>query len=360
MWPLLRAITLVIAVASTNVQAAAQNGARNPELDAYLTDGRIVSGLPVVWNSAQSILLESDGKLNFLTPDLIDTHRVSQRPFKSISTRTLERELQREFGGNYEARSIRPYVVIAPLGNATKWARRFDAMKHSFTKYFSTRKRHLQPVAFPLVAIVFATQTEFLNHCESQGMSVDPNTLGLYSPKSNRIFLFENEAAGSAVWHQTQRTIMHEAVHQLSFNTGLHNRLNQTPAWVAEGLATVFEAPGFVDTTSRERINEARLARWKKLIATPTVVAEQLQSMVQSDDLFRSNPDAAYAIAWAVSYYLGERDNQRYFEYLDHLSGQGQGSIESPQDRLRNFHRYISDDIPLLVQRVNRYLRTSD
>src|SRR5262249_29214791 len=37
-------------------------------------------------------------------------------------------------------------------------------------------------------------------------------------------------------------TIMHEAAHQLSFNTGLLNRHGDCPVWLAEGLATYCEA----------------------------------------------------------------------------------------------------------------------
>src|SRR5207244_4222856 len=37
-------------------------------------------------------------------------------------------------------------------------------------------------------------------------------------------------------------TIMHEAAHQMSFNTGLLNREGDCPLWLGEGLATYCEA----------------------------------------------------------------------------------------------------------------------
>ena len=37
-------------------------------------------------------------------------------------------------------------------------------------------------------------------------------------------------------------TILHEACHQIAFNTGLQTRLGDYPLWVSEGIATFFEA----------------------------------------------------------------------------------------------------------------------
>ncbi len=57
-------------------------------------------------------------------------------------------------------------------------------------------------------------------------------------------------------------TIVHETTHQVAFNTGLHSRIGQTPKWVIEGLATMFEAPGIRDSqkssSPKSRINRSR------------------------------------------------------------------------------------------------------
>src|SRR5579862_3960399 len=57
-------------------------------------------------------------------------------------------------------------------------------------------------------------------------------------------------------------TIVHETTHQVAFNTGLHSRIAETPKWVIEGLATMFEAPGIRDSqknaSPKLRINRGR------------------------------------------------------------------------------------------------------
>src|SRR5436190_8860041 len=58
-------------------------------------------------------------------------------------------------------------------------------------------------------------------------------------------------------------TMIHEATHQVAFNTGLHSRIGENPRWVVEGLATVFEAPGVRNSgggngPARTRINHER------------------------------------------------------------------------------------------------------
>lgn len=69
---------------------------------------------------------------------------------------------------------------------------------------------------------------------------------GYYSITSNRMVLYDRPLT-EAAWFSNSTVIMHEATHQLAFNVGIHQRLSQTPLWVAEGLASLFEAKGYFD-----------------------------------------------------------------------------------------------------------------
>src|SRR5690606_26419230 len=57
-------------------------------------------------------------------------------------------------------------------------------------------------------------------------------------------------------------TLIHEATHQLAFNLGLHSRLGETPRWVVEGLAMLFEEDSRRDDTLGQstamRVNRSR------------------------------------------------------------------------------------------------------
>ena len=65
----------------------------------------------------------------------------------------------------------------------------------------------------------------------------------------------------STDWSETERTIVHEAVHQLAYNSTLQRRMADNPYWVSEGLATYFESP---DLNS--------LRGWRNIGAINTVV----------------------------------------------------------------------------------------
>ena len=123
----------------------------------------------------------------------------------------------------------------------------------------------------------------------------------------------------SANWRQNASVLIHEATHQTAFNTGIHSRYSPPPAWLAEGLAMLFEAPGVHDshnyTRLADRVNRERLRVFQQTLA-PRHRPEMLASIVASDELFRVNPSAAYAEAWALSFFLIETQPRQYVQYL--------------------------------------------
>ncbi len=109
-----------------------------------------------------------------------------------------------------------------------------------------------------------------------------PNLMGYYFPKTNRCVLFEVGGGGTAStdWSETERTIVHEAVHQLAFNTGVHERLADNPQWIVEGLATMFEERAVFDSRSASRslvsrVNTQQMATLQRLIADPAALESQ-------------------------------------------------------------------------------------
>src|SRR5207248_2117633 len=77
-------------------------------------------------------------------------------------------------------------------------------------------------------------------------------------------------------------TIMHEAAHQMSFNTGMLRRDGDLPLWLVEGLATYCEATeqGFwkgIGAVNPERLRPLVTADRRQLAFLP------LRSLVESD-----------------------------------------------------------------------------
>src|SRR5204863_7870023 len=101
-------------------------------------------------------------------------------------------------------------------------------------------------------------------------------------------------------------TMIHEATHQVAFNTGLHSRVGENPKWVVEGLATVFEAPGIRSSGAgpavKNRINRERFI-WFGNYAKARRKPKSLEAFLSSDDLFKSAVLDAYSEAWAFSFF---------------------------------------------------------
>jgi hypothetical protein len=169
------------------------------------------------------------------------------------------------------------------------------------------------------VAVVFRNKTDYFRHAKASGTPLQPDTLGHYAHLSNRVFLYDTTAEGSTDWSQNADTIIHEATHQTASNTGIHRRFSGTPRWLAEGLATMFEARGVwsaqYDHTQADRVNRGRLAEFRDYTATRWKDGA-VASLLSSDRMFQSDTAGAYALAWALSFYLSETQPRLYAAYL--------------------------------------------
>src|SRR5262245_63767441 len=75
----------------------------------------------------------------------------------------------------------------------------------------------------------------------------------------------ESKKYGNTRWHNLSTTI-HEATHQIAFNSGCHRRFADNPVWLAEGLAMYFETPEVhgnkIVWSSAGNLNTPRLDRF--------------------------------------------------------------------------------------------------
>jgi hypothetical protein len=216
----------------------------------------------------------------------------------------------------------------------------------------------LKPL-FPLVAIVFPNQQDFLKYAARTEAKLLPGTLGFYSPVSNRILLYDVTSGDrdDPNWQINSETIVHEAVHQMAFNTNVHSRYCMPPRWVAEGLGTMFEARGVWNakqfTHQSDRINRYRFDEFKRY-SSQQRKAGSLAELVSSDRFFEANPEGAYAESWALTFFLFETKPKQYVNYLQATAKRPQFSEYRSQERVSEFCEYFGDD---LRQLENRFLR---
>jgi len=356
-WASFSLIFSTLAVLSIAPSDAAETG--RTTLDLVLR-GTHIEGMPLVWSERKVELLARDGRLWSFAPDEAKQAREISPSFRGYSAGELRSLLSRELGKSFEISGTGHYLVAHAPGQKDYWSRRFEDLYRSFVHYFSVRGFRLAEPEFPLVAIVFRNQQDFLRYAERDGAKISAQVLGYYSPVSNRVSLFDigGGKASADDWHFNADTIIHEATHQTAFNTGVHTRFGETPRWVAEGLGTMFEAKGVWDSTHHssraDRLNQGRLARFKNYVSRRP--AGSLAEFVSSDQVFRSDPDAAYAEAWAFSFFLVETRPRKYSEYLTRTAKRPAFRAYPAAERLADFTAVFGNDLRLLEAHYLKFM----
>ncbi|MBN2291906.1 MAG: DUF1570 domain-containing protein [Pirellulales bacterium] len=323
-------------------------------------DDREFEGRPLAWDEEVVHLLGRDGRFLSFDPKKVKEFRQTGQQFRPYSTSKIRSMLLRELGSGFEVTGTSHYMVAHRKGQRDKWAERFEDLYRSFVRYFSVRGFKLEEPSFPLIAVVCRNQNEFMRLTAEQGVPVGRGILGFYSLKSNRITLFDRGENGSMShgWQTTGSTIIHEATHQLAFNTGINSRYSPPPLWVAEGLATLFEAPGVYDSSAYrsrdDRINRVRFTDFKKIPRTKN--GELPIALVASDGLFHSRPDISYAESWAMTFYLVETQPRRFMKYLKKTVGHRPFTKCASKQRIKDFTSVFGTDWRMFDAQFMRYM----
>lgn len=340
----MRTFSVIIALQLT---ASAFAGDPKWTLDVNL-NGKHVEGLPLLW-SQDHVLMARDGRIWNFQPNELGDVRQTSSTFQSFSASEVRARLAGELGKSFEISGTGHYLVAHAPGQRDYWSKRFEDLYRSFVHYFRVRGFRLQEPEFPLVAIVFRSQDDFLGYARREGAQIGPNVLGYYSPVSNRISLFDlgGGQAKAEDWHENAATIIHEAAHQTAFNTGVHCRFGSAPRWLVEGLGTMFEAEGVWDSTHRSarqsRYNRGRLAQFKRLLASRP--EKSLEDFLTNDRIFQSNVDRAYAEAWAFSFFLVETRPKKYSELLARTAARPSFVRYDAADRLADFTSIFGNNL---------------
>ena len=235
--------------------------------------GRHLEGAPLTWSDEKVWLLARDGRLWDFAPGDATNYRKTASYFTPYSALEMEAQLQTELGRRFEVTATAHYLVCHPPGQAANWGDRFEQMYRQFGHYFSVRGLNLRQPEMPMVAIVFTERTDFLHYSLGDNFRPGPAVLGYYSPRTNRVAMFDGAASHPSPgdWRQSAAMLVHEAAHQAAFNTGVHTRLNSPPQWLAEGLATLFEARGVWNSDEyrqlSDRVNQGRMNDFRHFAA---------------------------------------------------------------------------------------------
>lgn len=323
--------------------------------------GSLVEGRPLTWSDATMTLLARDGQLHEFAPAHAKQPRRTAPQFRGYSTEQMRQRLYEEFGSRFDYTSTGHYLVAHPRGERGVWAGRFEDLYRSFVGYF--RVRGFDPVEppYPLVAVVFANQSEYERHVSGSNSGAPSGALGHYEPRTNRVYLYDQSSAGGDDrWDETAATVIHEATHQTAYNVGVHTRFAVGARWVSEGLATMFEARGVYDARSYDRgesrLNLGRLIDFQRDVL-PDRPLGTIEAFIASDQAFERTPIPAYAQAWALTYFLAETRPSEYGDYLARTADRPLFSDYSAAERVRDFRGAFGDDLTLLDSHFESFFR---
>jgi len=344
-------------------------------------------------NSRVCWLMGRDGQLAPFEINQIDSIRTVAPRFRAFSLAELRDQLRRELPRQFRIDGAGHFLICAEK-NSRRIGEICEDTYRTFHRYFSVRGFKISQPEFPLVAIVFPDRSSFVAYCRKDGIEPPSGLLGYYMRLTNRVALFDAgeklDGGGSASTEATlaapgslastfdrddehrgrllepeqfsaalapvrfdglfegnlQNTIVHETTHQLAFNMGLHSRIGQTPKWVIEGLATMFEAPGIRDSqksaSPKSRINRSRFV-WFGNYMQSRRDPHSLDDFVATDDLYASATLDAYAEGWALTFFLAETRHASYGRYLKSIAQRNPLTPYTAAERVADFHRAFGD-----------------
>ncbi|MFA9478602.1 DUF1570 domain-containing protein [Phycisphaerales bacterium AB-hyl4] len=276
---------------------------------------------------------------------------------RQVTPTTLE-PLAAHFGD--EPRAYRsPHFVL--LYDVEPWQARMHVLllerTHAqFYEVFGQGDFALRPLGERLVCLLFAEQADFVDYGRAaDGMDLSW-TGGYYSARTNRVALFQRgwpeqqpdvvdaepamalvdrereadqptlrfsalEPAASDHRADGLASTVHEAAHQLAFNSGLQSRGVMYPLWVSEGLAISFETQNPSKAFGPAYINEPRRADLRVAREAGRLMElEQFVSLVRPPVDDAAMVRAVYAQAWALFHHLYNHEPKALRGYLGRLA----------------------------------------
>jgi len=314
------------------------------------------------------LLLEPSGRLSLIQPEQMRERREEPGELSVWNQEEMSKALLEELPNGFRIHRTDHYIFCYNTSDAyAKWtAALFERLYRGFYNFWKSRGVELQEPRFPLVALVFEDQKSYLQYAETELGEAARSMLGYYHMMSNRVASFDLTgiegliAPGQNVdrvelvqrilaqpqAERTVATIVHEAVHQLAYNSGLQVRLADNPLWVSEGLAVFFESP---DTShgsgwrSIGKINQHNLMIFKRYLAVrPT---DSLTQLISDDSRFRQAETSAYAYAecWALTYFLLKTQTKQYIAYLKDLASQDPLGENDAKTRVEQFQKHFGE-----------------
>lgn len=316
----------------------------------------VVSGRIILEAQDGGVLLEErNGRIRQLTPAVIRSRMFTETPFAPLEPDELGRDLLSQLPAGFEIFQTEHYVICS---NSSEVYAKFcgKLLERVFDEYFKFMKNQEMDVAEPagkLPIIILESEAEFKEFASKQHPETSfENIPGYYSTRENQTLLLDLShdrsirsvaAIRKRLAEQPIRvaTMVHEAVHQLAFNTGLQVRMADNPVWFSEGLALYFEPiePRSATLWSRPGTVNARFHPEFVRCSENGTPEIKISELLQTDKSFLSASTVAlaYAEGWALTTYLFREEKAGMKKFLANLSQRKPLKPLTPEQRIQEF-----------------------
>ncbi|MEM9643449.1 MAG: DUF1570 domain-containing protein [Planctomycetota bacterium] len=351
------AIGLVLLGTITPSSAFAQTA--TPGLIQFNLGGQLRQGLELINLGREAIVIGRDGSLHSIDPTDGQAYLGPVKgDYAPLTAMEMRNELRREFGSAYEVVATKHFLVVQPKGRGKKWPNLFEHSHRAFMRYMQRRGVRVREGRFPMVAVVFPDSRAMYREFHKQGLDVS-RVAGVYANNSNRVMTHDGGNYRSAV-----ATIRHEAAHQSGFNSGVHSRVNDTPRWVTEGIGQLFEPAAVGDVRAgsrpRDRVNFDSMRELQRSFGQLNTQKfyQGVRSLVSDDVMFDQETSIgdAYAVAWAMTFYLAEREPKRFARVLNHTASRPAFKAYERAQKVADFEKIVGCSCHEFARKVAAYI----
>ncbi len=266
--------------------------------------------------------------------------------------------------------------------------RYFDTLAEKFQAVVSSLNLALHPPPEKLVAVIFKDYRDYAATTGIESWSCP----GFFSWSENALYVYDYRthpaykhlaghaesgtggfdadglrvsgtglALRAASWMRQMKAdvMIHEAAHQLCYNTGFFAQTgNVYPTWLVEGSAQYFEHPSYWDFHDQPagNINAEALQSFREGLALGRFIPLK-ELLVPAEGFFLSHldrVDLAYGESWALFHYLMHGEGGRYRpclgRYIAHLNETKDGKDLSAGEKIVLFRRFFQVE-PLVLEK---------
>lgn len=349
-----------------------------------LKDGertQTVQGRVLVEAQDGGVLLEGqDGRLWALTADKVLQRQSNDLPFAEWPRDEMGKKLLDELPDGFQIHTTAHYLIAYNTSRTyAQWCGSlFEQLYRTYFNHWQRLGLKLQRPPL-LVACVFRDQASYIEYSRPELGEAAGSIIGYYSLATNRITTYDLTGIeqlrqpGDRIRTQehiqmilsrpsaerTVATVIHEATHQLAFNSGLQRRFADNPFWLSEGLAIYFESPDLSSRRGWRRVGEVNEVRLEGMYQyLPRRAQDSLITLLTDDQRFRDtekSPDA-YAEAWSLCYFLIRKYPKEFVRYLELIGEKPALGQDSHEQRLKEFQMAFGADLSSLDREFLRAL----